>query len=263
MSDAVISKGSLDRSEVEAVRLLRKGCPEGDLLQLNYHTMSGPGDGDDHFLWLRDGVLVGYAELSHYCPEEVEAVGMVHPLHRRQGISSALLQRAMAASRDRGFSRMLLVSETGSEGGQAFARRFGRYAFAEHLLRLERSLFRPTVGEIMIDELSTGSMDEIDEIMRLSFGEIIDKPVAHRFVGRLNGRAVGMIDVDIVDGTACLSGFAVPPLERRKGYGRQIERDDIPAPGRGCRCHNHRGGDEEPWSSRSISIIRLPSGVQL
>ena len=115
MSDAVISKGSLDRSEVEAVRLLRKGCPEGDLLQLNYHTMSGPGDGDDHFLWLRDGVLVGYAELSHYCPEEVEAVGMVHPLHRRQGISSALLQRAMAASRDRGFSRMLLVSETGSE----------------------------------------------------------------------------------------------------------------------------------------------------
>lgn len=222
MSDSVISRSFLDSSEIDEVRRLQKECPEGDRLQLNYHTMSRPGDGDDHFLWLRDGVLVGYAGLSHYCPEEVEVMCMVHPLHRRQGIASNMLARVMDVSRDRGFSRMLLVSEVGSESGQAFVRGSGRLAFTEHLLRSEPSSLRPASSEIVIDELPLGSIAEIEGIMLQSFGEIIEKPTARRFVGRLDGRAVGMMDVDIVDGEAYLSGFAVLPLERGKGYGQQI-----------------------------------------
>jgi ribosomal protein S18 acetylase RimI-like enzyme len=218
----VQARRCLDPGEIEEVRALQMECPEGDRLQLNYPFMSRPENGDDHFLWREDGELVAYTGTMHYCPEEVEIVGMVHPSHRRKGISTALLERAVASSRERGFSRMLLVTESGSEGGMAFAQKHGRRRFTEHLLTMEASSFRPARTTIEMVELPSGDTAEIEEIMLESFGEVIEKPWARRFVGRLDGRAVGMIDVDLEGREAILSGFAVLPGERGKGYGRQI-----------------------------------------
>jgi ribosomal protein S18 acetylase RimI-like enzyme len=116
---------------------------------------------------------------------------------------------------------MLLVAESGSESGQAFARRFGQRRFAEHLLTLDVSSFRPCHGKLEMIEVAD-DVTEIKDIMMQSFGEFIEKPWARRFVGRLDGRAVGIMDVTLEGGEASLSGFAVLPQERGKGYGRHI-----------------------------------------
>lgn len=222
MSSHLSVQRSLDRKEVAEVMALREECPEGDRLELNHHAMSCPRDGDKHFLWRQDGVLVGYAGTVHHCSEENEMAGMVHPSHRRRGISTALLERAVAASREGGFSRMLLVTERGSESGQAFAQKHGQRRFTEHLLVLDAPSFRPCHRTVEMAELASSDIAEIKDIMMQSFGEFIEKPWARRFVGRLDGRAVGMMDVSLESGDANLSGFAVLPPERGKGYGRQI-----------------------------------------
>jgi len=220
-TDGPVARASLDVDEIAEVRELQRACQEENL-RLLYGYPSAE-DGADFFLYRRDGRLVGYLELTHYGPEEVEATGMVHPDERRRGVFTALFRLAVEEATRRGFGRMLLTVERRSESGQAFARKFSDgLAFTEHLLSLERERFAPVSGAVVLSELPAGRAAEAEEVEKRCFGEVIDKPLARRFVGRLDGRAVGKIDIDVADDEACLSGFAVLPEERGKGYGRQM-----------------------------------------
>lgn len=222
--DGVSARSSLDEDEIAEVRALQRAC-EGEGLHLffDYPSAAALGEDADRFLYRQDGRLVGYLELTHYGPEEVEATGMVHPRERRRGVFTALFRQAVREAARRGFGRMLLTVERCSENGQAFARKYSEgLEFTEHLLSLERERFAPVEGEVIVAELPPGDTAEAEEVERRSFRDFVDKPLARRFVGRLGGRTVGKIDIDVANGEACLSGFAVLPEERGQGYGRQI-----------------------------------------
>lgn len=219
----VHAKESLSPQEVNEVTELRRACEQEGLKIPLAEEQLGAGRGrNDHFLFYRYGALVGYLGLQYFCPEEVEVIGMVHPDFRRRGVFSALLEAARKETTERGFRRMLLTVERRSEGGQALARRLSeRLEHTEHLLVLGTPRPRRPAGSLEVAELEPDAVGEVEAVERESYGDFVEKPWARRLVGRVDGRAVGKIDVD-GGAEACLSGFVVLPQERRKGYGRQL-----------------------------------------
>src|SRR5215472_9409637 len=97
---------------------------------------SQPGNRPDQLLYYQDETLLGFAHLQ-YGPE-LEVYGLVHPDYRRNGIGMALLQAARVIYRQAGAKHLLLVCDSASVAGRAFAEAVGgKYHMSEHQMKLD------------------------------------------------------------------------------------------------------------------------------
>jgi ribosomal protein S18 acetylase RimI-like enzyme len=81
------------------------------------------GDGFYLVAWSDDEPL-GHLHLALSNPPELQDV-FVHPVHRRQGIATALTRRAEDEAHTRGFDRLRLAVGMDNTAAQAFYRRCG------------------------------------------------------------------------------------------------------------------------------------------
>jgi GNAT superfamily N-acetyltransferase len=137
----LVKKQGLTQTELAEIPLLADTCNayEGLDLKLNWDTLEKrEQDQTNDFLYYEDGALVGFLPLFSFNSTEAEISGMVHPDYRRRGIFTALFCEARAECQCRGFSKILLIVESASSAGQAFAHSLGTsYGFAEYAMALE------------------------------------------------------------------------------------------------------------------------------
>lgn len=110
----MIAKQTLTSAEISEILQLAAICDahdnitvrlNEDFLQLRIETETSD------FFWYEDGELIGYLGLYQFNNHEIEASGMVHPNHRRQGIFTALVEALKAEVTHRGIPNIVFFNE--------------------------------------------------------------------------------------------------------------------------------------------------------
>jgi GNAT superfamily N-acetyltransferase len=180
-------KGTLDAEDAKAIAGLEAACVRADgtafKLEMDYKLAAaaqGRPDGEtwnmDEFMAYEDDRLVGYLGVGCFGGAGVppEAMGMVHPDCRRQGIFRALHNLAVSEWRRRGVKAALLLSDGRSASGQAFVKKTGaahHHAEYEMYLRNEAAFAAwPEVG-IAFRKARNADAGEVARQNALYFGE--------------------------------------------------------------------------------------------
>ncbi|MCX6379621.1 MAG: GNAT family N-acetyltransferase [Armatimonadetes bacterium] len=212
---------------------------EGLELSLDREPVRRFGESNQLFCY-ENGVLIGFVCLVSYT--DIEAMGMVHPDHRRKGVGRALLEGVKAECRLRGSSKFLLVCEAAAPDGAGFARAVaGMYRFSEYRMELNPALFMPYTPPKESAVLERAGIEDLDRLVSIqaeAFGDTeeesrkrftrwLQEPNQRFTLGLLNGEAAGMLRVATF-GTppdarvAYICSFGVLPAYQGRGYGRQI-----------------------------------------
>jgi ribosomal protein S18 acetylase RimI-like enzyme len=234
----VFPKQALTNTELKAINDLAELCERHDGLDLRLGSsvaQSPADDGSNGLAYYKDELLVGFLSLDGLGSDEVEASGMVHPGHRRQGVFRALEAAAEAECRRSGSDTLLFYCDHRSLSAKAFVEAIGaRFVFAEHRMRLEQASNIPppdphlnlraaavadagTIARILADDMATDARFFAQKI-----AADIQRQARQYYIARLGDDLVGTINVDMIDGNPYIYGFVVLPEYRGCGYGRQI-----------------------------------------
>jgi ribosomal protein S18 acetylase RimI-like enzyme len=233
--EGLVRRNRLSAGELAAIEALAAICRrhEGLELQLNFEILrTRPGTETNDFLYYAGGALVGFLELYG---AEVEAIGMVHPEHRRRGVFTALLAAARAECRRRGLADLLLVCERVSAAGQAFVRATGAtYRFSEYAMVWSGVLPPPVAPRLRLERIGPAGVpalarvtarafDDPEERVRARFAREIADPERHSYLAWLGAQAIGGVNALFEeDGGAYIYAFAVLPEHRGRVHGREI-----------------------------------------
>jgi len=196
---------------------------------------SQPGDRPGLLLYYQDETLLGFAYLQY--GSELEVYGMVHPDYRRKGIGMALFQAAQVISRQIGAKRLLLVCDSASTAGRAFAEAVGgTYHFSEHQMKLDtNNIKRPPVWHpyLQFRRAESAEAPIIAHLIARSFGdpeeEVADwvaadilKANQRFFLASLQAQPIGTLRTVSSGQQVDIAAFGVLPDYRGQGYGRQM-----------------------------------------
>lgn len=234
----LVKKQGLTRADLAEIQQLAERCNtyEGLDLKLNWSILEQrPSDQTNDFLFYEDGELVGFLPLYSFSAGEAEISGMVHPAYRRQGIFTALYREVRAECQQRGLGEILLIVESISATGQAFAHSLGAdYDHTEYKMvlleavmpaRFEPRLhFRSATSEDlpMLAHITAVSFDMPEDNVSWYVADKLEHPEYGFYVGELDGAVIGKIDVSYSTHGGHIYGFGVLPAYRGRGYGRQI-----------------------------------------
>jgi ribosomal protein S18 acetylase RimI-like enzyme len=231
--DALSALASLERETVSA---------DGGRLKLEWHTLrSRSGDGVEGVLWWDEGRLVGFVGLYAFGGPTVEVAGMVHPVYRRQGIGTRLLDEAIELCRGRSERQLLLVAPRTSVGARVLAEsRGGVLEHYEHGLDLDGAVTEgPWDPSLSVRPASSDDISELTRITAEAFGQLpratdLHTPGQSTVVAERDGSVVATLRLNQSPGEWDIYGFAVEPRLQGVGIGRDFLR-------RVCRQANDAG----------------------
>ncbi len=171
-----------------------------------------------------DGRLVGFVGVYRHGGPEPELTGMVDPGHRRRGLGTAAVARALGLVGDA--PSALLVVPRDSTGGHRLARKAGGvFAHAEHALRQSvapaRGVEPPGLRVRPAQEADRGA---VGQLLHDGFGDTgdIGDRLGGTVVAELDGRLVASLIVEHQGERAGVYGFVVDPALRGRGIGRAV-----------------------------------------
>jgi ribosomal protein S18 acetylase RimI-like enzyme len=240
----LVKKSTLTPAELTEIEQLAELCNRYEDLHMRLDfgmLRARPGDIVTDFLYYRDDLLLGYLSLDNWGSEEREAVAMVHPDFRRQGIFNELFEATKEECIRRGIHRLKLVCERSSVAGQACAKAIGaRHSFSEHEMVLENfrdsnmfdeNLFFHQANRSDIDALvavQAASFNDSELFLRTKLVQFWQDPQRRFYLmtfgeGEVSCKEpVGSLRLDELDRGIGIYAFGVVPDYRRRGFGRQM-----------------------------------------
>ena len=247
-------KAALEPEDAAAIRELEKMCIEADgtafKLELDYKLSTASQEGYGGAPWnvnelmaFDGGKLVGYLGVGLFGGEgsQPEAMGMVRPDYRRQGIFSALHRLAVSEWRTRGIGCALLLSDGVSASGQAFVRKTGaqpHHSEYEMYLKREGALVGWPDLHVVFRKATNADASEVARQNAIYFGEerggegegekalLMPEEEEARgmtiYLAEVDGRIVGKAHLQLLSGLGGVYGLGVLPEYRGKGLGRAI-----------------------------------------
>ncbi len=222
-------------TQLEAVADLERRvvAHDGGRLKLEWNTLRHrpAGEVNDLLVW-DGGRLVGFCGLYVF-GREPEVAGAVDPDHRRQGVGSALLERALKHVGRHGATKVLLVTPATTGAGRRFA--LGKGAtidHSEHHLELVGPPVgppspRPSTAGLRVRAAEVGDLGSIVPILEDAFGDGASDagqagPSDLALVVERAGDVVGSLRVELAGTSAGIYGLAVRPDLRGQGIGRAV-----------------------------------------
>jgi ribosomal protein S18 acetylase RimI-like enzyme len=234
----IYKKWTLTDAELAEIQQLARICQEHEPLdlRLTWDALAlRSGDKANELTYYRDDVLIGFFSMDGLGFEEAEGTGMVHPNYRRQGVFRALVAAAREECRQNKTESLLLLFDHRSDAAIAFANAIGaQHDFSEHNMRLDDPNSLPQI-EQRLDLRKATEVDApaIAEILAQDFGadaEQLRQNIAHNmqssiyqyYIATLDREPIGTLNVQNLGGDAYIYGFVVRPLQRGRGYGKEI-----------------------------------------
>lgn len=226
----VEQKQYLTQADADHIRALQRACeaaePVALKLELDFKladaaaVASAPATGTggmdsavDEFFCYEDGQLAGYLGICSFAGiiDPPELSGMVHPDRRRQGIFTQLLGAALEECGRRNAETVLLLCDRNSGSGQAFLARLGaNYEYSEYEMRLGDTHVPNEAPTLEFRKSRTPEdLEEETKGMTTWFAE-------------RDGTTVGVVRLQLTNGTGGIYGLEVDEAHRGKGYGRAI-----------------------------------------
>ena len=205
-----------------------QGMPEGGEWDIN-EFMAFDGDR-----------LIGYLGVSCFGSAGMppEAMGMVHPDCRRQGVFRVLHQMAASEWRRRGIKSALLLCDERSPSGQEYIKTSGaarHHAEYEMYLRNEAAFEAWPEGGVALRKATNSDAVEVARQNAIYFGEeagsgesepLLPEAEEQRgmtiYLAEAGGAVVGKAHLQLINGLGGIFGLGVLPEWRGKGLGRGI-----------------------------------------
>ena len=179
------------------------------------------------------------AVLTVFAPslDELELVGLTHPLHRQKGYFRALVNTAAEVARANSIPDLVFSCERTSESGVAAVQSFGaKLDFTEYRLRFDQKALagqRPVPEGLTLREATPGDLEDMCAISSVTFSEppeqtrrflmrAMEAPNRTQYVAHRDGVAVGIAAIGYEEGEATVFGLAVSPALQNQGIGRGI-----------------------------------------
>lgn len=239
------ARQGLSEQDLHDIRILADICDalDGIKLKLNWislQTRSAQETND--FLIYENGDLIGYLGIYSFQVSEAEISGMIHPLYRRRGLFTKLVDAAVEECRRREFGQILFINHHRSTSGQAFLLARGTtYKVSEHWMRCERTdadLNGASIPGMTEDavHLRSASVEDKELLIQLNMAgftmeefdsreyveRTISSPLEYTFIAEAQGQPIAKLGVTYEEGSAFIYGFCVSPQQRGRGYGRRI-----------------------------------------
>lgn len=247
-------KGMLDAEDAKAIATLEAACVEADgtafKLELDYKlgaAAQGRPEGEawnlDEFMAYDGDRLVGYLGVNCFGGAGMppEAMGMVHPDCRGQGVFRALYHLAISEWRRRGVKAALLLSDGRSASGQAFVKKTGaahHHAEYEMYLLNEAAFAAWPEGGVAFRKATNADAGEVARQNAIYFGdepgsgeetesepllpEVEEQRGMTIYLAEAGGAVVGKVHLQLLNGLGGIFGLGVLPEQRGKGLGRAM-----------------------------------------
>ena len=225
----------LSARQLEAIAELERRVlgHDGGRLKLEWGVLQERPADRVHDLLAWDGdELVGFCGIYQFGAEP-ELAGAVDPAHRRAGVGSALLERAVSLVGLRGGSSVLLVAPRATDAGRRFAEARGAaFDHAEHHMALDGPPAGPpaplpSTAGLVVRPTSAADAPAIGAILEAAFGEGASSaaesgPHDLALAVERHTEVLGALRVSIEGPVAGVYGFAVRPDLRGQGIGRAV-----------------------------------------
>lgn len=189
----------------------------------------------NEFMYYDDKKLIGYIGISQFGGDALEVNGMVHPEYRRRGVFKRLFFLVKDEWSKRESQKMLLLCDSNSNTGLEFIKYTG--ALHEHSeyemylknnpekdLALKNLVLRKAINkdgkEIALQDSIYFDIEFKED--DISMPEEEEKNGNITYLGEVEGKAVGKVRLEIIDGIGGIYGLGILPEYRGKGYGREI-----------------------------------------
>ena len=246
-------KGTLNREDARVIFALEEICVRADgtafKLELDYklsaaEVKSAQGvNWDVNELMAFDGdQLIGYLGVGCFGGPGAppEAMGMVHPDYRRQGVFRALSGLAQAEWRRRNIRSALLLSDGRSEAGRDFIRKTGaqhHHSEYEMALRQDADLSRWPDLDVVFRKATNADAPEVARQNAIYFGEereddgeekalLMPEEEEKRgmtiYLAEAAGQVIGKVHLQLLSGLGGIYGLGVLPEFRGRGLGRAV-----------------------------------------
>lgn len=219
--------------QLEGIQHLQHQCEQHDRieLKLNWEMLRDRKEESlDFFVW-KENVLIAYLALYGF-GSTVEVCGMVKPSERRNGHFSNLWMQAQQAIVEKGFTKVLFnapgTSQSAKEwmAGQSCDYSFSEFhmhwnakelADTEDIVLREATLEDKTFETALDAEAFSLSLEDAEAY----YNQRLSRERERRYIIEVDGSPIGKIRVMRNPDESYLSGFAVLPECRGKGYGGQ------------------------------------------
>ncbi|OCA87531.1 GNAT family acetyltransferase [Bacillus sp. FJAT-27225] len=224
---------ALTKTQLDEIKHLQQLCEQegGFSLKLNWDMLQSRKQGSkEDFFHYENGMLVGFLGVYGF-GNKVEICGMVHPLYRRKGIFTKLLNAGVTEAKQRGARVILLNAPAGSQSAKGFLTQVpNRHHMTEYQMkwqgqephRHQKIVLRPSSEEdkaleIRLEVECFGFAEQeaaefYDELKAASSEEF--------YIIEADDKPVGKMRVDHPDEEAWIYGFAVLPEHQGQGIGR-------------------------------------------
>ncbi|WP_086313187.1 hypothetical protein A5821_000732 [Enterococcus sp. 7F3_DIV0205] len=179
----------------------------------------------DHLLCWEEDVLVGYAALSNFDPEELEVTIIAQP---NKKIIDKIQEAIVSFSRQRMIKEILWIIDRKDHFLNSYVKEVSgyKYSFSEYAMILATDQFVLTPSDYAIEP---ARIEEAKAIAALEYGKSTDEIVPidqedlkKTLVLRENGQVIASIRLENEDNSYGIYGFVVRPDYRGQGIGRKI-----------------------------------------
>lgn len=218
----IVLKETIHQKDYERINQLQEICVREDQialkLELEYKLANsmekntGGISNINHFLYFAEDELVGYIGIDSFggTGDPLEANGMVHPKHRRQGVFKRLSELAVAEWKRRNSGSMLLLCDRKSFNGQSFIKTTGAQCHhTEYEMYLKDDLKPQKPSRITLRKVTDA--DALEE-----------KGGMQSFLAEKDHEGIGQVHLQMTPKFGGIFGLIVQPENRGKGFGRAI-----------------------------------------